>query len=73
MKTSPSLRLPRILMTASVKVSQPWPEWLLACPARTVRHVLSRNTPCLAQRVRLPVGGMGLPVSAAISWKIFLS
>ena len=44
-KTSPSLSRDRVLMTASVNVSHPLPEWLNAWCARTLRQVLSRNTP----------------------------
>ena len=58
-------------MTASVNSSQPlcWcePAWL----ARTVRVAFSRSTPCLAQLSRLPVLGMGIFKSSAISLKIF--
>ena len=35
-----------------------------------VRVALSSNTPCSAQRVKLPVGGASVPISALISLKI---
>lgn len=63
----------RYLMMFSVNISQPWPRWLPALWASTVRVLLSSNTPCFAQRVRSPELGMGAPVSALISLKILRS
>ncbi len=57
--------------TASVKVSHPRPAWEAASWARTVSTALSSSTPCSAQRSRLPVAGMGVPVSSATSLKMF--
>jgi hypothetical protein len=43
------------LITASVKSIQPIFAWLAGSLARTVRIAFSRNTPCFAHLVRLPV------------------
>src|SRR5450830_853082 len=64
-------------ITASVNSSQPRPAWLAGCPSSTVRQVLSNNTPCCAQRTRLPPGdgnaGNGVPRSRCSSLKILRS
>ena len=51
-------------ITWSVKTSQPRPWCEAACPARTVRVVLSSRTPCLAHDSRLPWPGGSMPRSA---------
>ena len=60
-----------ILITASVKVSQPLFWWEPAWCALTVSVALSNSTPCSAQRSRLPDVGTGLPKSLFISLKMF--
>ena len=71
MKTTFSAFSEMVLITASVNSSQPLPWCEPACDALTVSVALSSNTPCSAQRVRLPVFGAGMPKSEVISLKMF--
>ena len=51
-----------------------WEKERSGSPARwasTVRVLLSNITPCLAQRVKSPLVGIGVPTSSWISLKIF--
>ena len=61
-------------ITESVNFSQPFPLWLLAWPARTVRTELSSRTPSFAHLVRSPCfPRLSMPVSAFISLNILTS
>ena len=60
----------RYSMMCLVNSSQPWLRWLPARCASTVSVLLSRSTPCLAQRVRSPEFGIGVPTSSWISLKM---
>lgn len=63
----------RVWIIASVKVSHHFPVCDMGSPARTVRVVFNKSTPCSAQRVRSPFFGVGIPISHWISLKIFIS
>ena len=59
-----------------MKSSQPSLLWLVGWFLRTVKTVLSRKTPCLAQRVKsvfISLGSACVPVSDLTSLKIFNS
>lgn len=62
---------------ASVRVSQPWPWWLLARPSSTVKQVFRSKVPCCAHATRLPPGsgwtGQASPRSRWRSLKILRS
>lgn len=68
-----SLLSARARIAASVNVSQPRFWWEPAWCARTVSVALSSSTPCSAQRVKFPVVGASVPISALISLNIFTS
>ena len=63
----------RVWIIASVKVSHHLPACDMGSPARTVRVVFNKSTPCFAQRVRSPFFGRGMPTSSLTSLKIFMS
>lgn len=72
-KITPLRSFEIVLITLSVKVSQPFLWWLPASCALTVKVAFKSNTPWFAHRSKFPLLGYGIPKSFSISLKILIN